>query len=490
MKGRFIYLLIAMSSLAVLGLIAIQVYWVDSTYTSRSQDFQSTVQVVLSEVSLELEQEDLETKKREASNVSISAVGQQSLLFDYGAAGVDVVNKQDTLANSIIKDSPLEEQVLQQAGLFDAILDGGLDLEIIQNITERIDTFKLDSMITAGLANHGVRANYHYGIFSSDHRVEWIPVASRAQVDQLREEGHYVHLFPNDAIEKPSYLAVWFPQQNKYLWSSMWLMLVSSISLLIVIMILFSYSIGTIYRQRKLSEIKNDFINNMTHELKTPIATISLACEALQDSDMRKSEAIMGNYIGMIEQENKRLGILVENVLRTSIFEHGQMKLNIQPMNIHDAIKQAIGNIEIQVKKRNGEIRTSLLATQCMVEGDSLHLLNVIYNLIDNAIKYADGRPVVEISTSSDARGISISFKDNGIGISRENQKKVFDKLYRVPTGNVHNVKGFGLGLSYVKRVVDMHGGRIDLSSELKKGSTFTIHLPYYYEKENKNPLV
>ena len=154
----------------------------------------------------------------------------------------------------------------------------------------------------------------------------------------------------------------------------------------------------------------------------------------------------MGNYIGMIQQENKRLGILVENVLRTSIFEHGQMKLNIQPLNIHDAIMQAIGNIEIQVKKRNGEIRTNLAASKHIIEGDSLHLLNVIYNLIDNAVKYTDGQPVVEITSSSNDKGIVISFKDNGIGISRENQKKVFDKLYRVPTGNVHNVKGFGLG--------------------------------------------
>ncbi|MFM7814880.1 MAG: sensor histidine kinase [Flavobacteriales bacterium] len=486
MKGKFLYLLIAMSSLAVLGLIAIQVYWVDSTYTSRSQDFQSTVQVVLSEISLELEQADLEKKKKEASNVSISSVDDHSLLYDYGAGGIDLVRKDDSLKSNAISDpSTLEEQVLKQAGLFDDILGGGLDLEIIQNIRDRLDTASLDSMINARLSSHGIRANYHFGIFNSEHAVEWIPVGSRGQLETLREEGSYVHLFPNDAVKKPSYLAVWFPQQNKYLWSSMWLMLVSSISLLIVIMILFSYSIGTIYRQRKLSEIKNDFINNMTHELKTPIATISLACEALQDSDMRKSEAIMGNYIGMIQQENKRLGILVENVLRTSIFEHGQMKLNIQPLNIHDAIMQAIGNIEIQVKKRNGEIKTNLSAANHIVEGDSLHLLNVIYNLIDNAIKYTDGQPVVEITSSCNDKGIAISFKDNGIGISRENQKKIFDKLYRVPTGNVHNVKGFGLGLSYVKRVIDMHRGRIDLASELKKGSTFTIHLPYYYEKEN-----
>jgi two-component system phosphate regulon sensor histidine kinase PhoR len=222
----------------------------------------------------------------------------------------------------------------------------------------------------------------------------------------------------------------------------------------------------------------------MTHELKTPIATISLACEALNDEDMRKSERAMQTYVGMINEENKRLGVLVENVLRTAIFEQGEMQLRVQKIDIHEVIRQVIRNIEIQIKKKRGEIVVHLDAFNPIVEGDQLHITNVVYNLLDNAIKYSGESPKVEVSTSNDNGFLSVAFKDNGIGISKENQKKIFDKLYRVPTGNVHNVKGFGLGLSYVKGVMEKHNGSVDVSSEQKKGSTFTIHIPQHYEKE------
>ena len=254
-----------------------------------------------------------------------------------------------------------------------------------------------------------------------------------------------------------------------------------------ITLILFSFSINTIYRQKKLSEIKNDFINNMTHELKTPIATISLACEALSDPDMRTGEKAIANYVGMIRDENKRLGVLVENVLRTSIFEQGQMKLKVQQFDIHQVVLGVISNIEIQVKARSGQIVTRFYAKNSVVKGDQLHITNVVYNLIDNAVKYSDGSPLVEIETHDESGAIAISFKDHGIGISKENQRKVFDKLFRVPTGNIHNVKGFGLGLSYVKGVLEKHGGTVDVESEIRKGSTFTIHIPIEHEKENKN---
>ncbi|MEN9640763.1 MAG: hypothetical protein RLZZ262_2632, partial [Bacteroidota bacterium] len=284
---------------------------------------------------------------------------------------------------------------------------------------------------------------------------------------------------------EPNYLKVFFPNERRYLIGSMWLMLVTSGVLLLVIMLLFSFSIGTIYKQKKLSDIKNDFINNMTHELKTPIATISLACEALNDPDMQKSETGMKSYLSMINEENKRLGILVENVLRTSVFENGDMKLRLRSLHVHSIIEQAIQNIDIQFKKRKGQLITKLMAEDPTIEGDDLHITNVIYNLIDNAVKYTEGSPEVLITTRNDPGGISISFQDNGIGISKENLKKIFDKLYRVPTGNIHNVKGFGLGLSYVKGVVEKHGGHVSVQSELKKGSTFTIYLPFKHEEKN-----
>jgi two-component system phosphate regulon sensor histidine kinase PhoR len=210
-----------------------------------------------------------------------------------------------------------------------------------------------------------------------------------------------------------------------------------------------------------------------------------LACEALNDPDMRTKEKQLRTFIGMINDENKRLGVLVENVLRSAILDRGDMQLRPEQLNMHDLIKAVIRNIAIQVRKNGGSIQTNLNANNPIIEGDAIHLTNVIYNLIDNAIKYSPDSPTVEIRSRNIKDGILISFKDNGVGISKDNQKKIFDKLYRVPTGNIHNVKGFGLGLSYVKIIVEKHQGEISVESELKKGSTFHIYLPAKHEKEH-----
>jgi two-component system phosphate regulon sensor histidine kinase PhoR len=262
-------------------------------------------------------------------------------------------------------------------------------------------------------------------------------------------------------------------------------MLTLSGLLILVIIFSFYYTISTIFRQKKLSDVKNDFINNMTHEFKTPISTISLACEVLNDRSIAKTPERVDNYVKMIKDENSRLGLLVENILQTAILDKGEFRLKITPVDIHNVIEQAISNIQLAVSKKEGEILTHLDATQFTLQVDRVHMTNVIYNLIDNALKYSNEKPVITVSTKDTAAGIAISVQDNGIGISKENQKKIFEKLYRVPTGNVHNVKGFGLGLSYVKAIVEKHGGTVSVASELNKGSTFTIHLPMQHN-ENK----
>lgn len=495
MKERYIQLLIAVSTVAVIGLIAIQVYWVNNTFTLREQDFASAVSKAMSTVALKIEKEELQRlaeQEASAPSVSISSQDDKTLILNYGMAGVDVVpgNSRNEDADSSIVGQ-LENQgiddggILSQSGILDDIMGGLFELDIYKSISDRIDTTRLDSMLQSEFELRGIRAKFHYAVYNKLQQPEIACEDARPFLESILTQGYKTQLFPNDPITDPNFLRVWFPNQSRYLLSTMWLMLATSTILLVVIMFLFSYSIRTIYRQKKLSDIKNDFINNMTHELKTPIATISLACEALHDPDMRKSESAIASYVGMIRDENKRLGILVENVLRTSVFEQGEMKLRFQPIDIHQSILQVIANIDIQVKKRNGEIRTHLDASLANIQGDQLHITNVIYNLIDNAIKYSENKPIVEIYTRDEVNGIAVAFRDFGIGISKENQAKVFDKLYRVPTGNIHNVKGFGLGLSYVKGVVEMHGGTVEVESELKKGSTFTIHLPYKYEKEN-----
>jgi len=231
-------------------------------------------------------------------------------------------------------------------------------------------------------------------------------------------------------------------------------------------------------KQKKLSEIKNDFISNMTHEFKTPISTISLASEMLGDSSISQTPEKQQRYLKMIRDENKRLSVLVESILQTSILDKGEFKLKLSEVDVHEIINAAINNTHLLIDQRNGIIHTSLKAQKHILKADRVHLTNIVFNLIDNAIKYTQEIPEITVTTYNTAEGIMIQVKDNGIGISRENQRKIFDKFYRVPTGNLHNVKGFGLGLSYVLAVVLKHKGTISVNSEPGKGSTFNVHFP------------
>ena len=425
------------------------------------------------------------------SGMAISSDSENAIVINHGSQEVSIGSIS---GESALKDSSFQaqlqepgvdhSQILEQSGLLDDIMGGLMDLEIYRNIADRIDTSFVDSLIQEELEKRGIRANLVAGVFNKFGKTEVLYGEAKMYENSLKE-SYKVLLFPNDPLQDTNYLRVYFPHQKNYLISQMWAMLAVSGLLLLVIMFLFSYSIGTIYKQKKLSDIKNDFINNMTHELKTPIATISLACEALNDPDMMRNEKGMSTYVNMIGEENKRLGLLVEKVLRTAIFEQGEMQLQVNRINLHEVIQNVIRNISIQVTGKKGRIVTRLEAKDPVIYGDHLHLSNVVYNLIDNAIKYCQDSPIVEITTRDETNGIAVAFRDNGIGISRENQARIFEKLYRIPTGNVHNVKGFGLGLSYVKGVIEKHGGRVEVESELKKGSTFTIHLQHEHEKVN-----
>jgi len=252
-----------------------------------------------------------------------------------------------------------------------------------------------------------------------------------------------------------------------------------SVILILSVIALFTYIIFTILKQKKLSEMKNDFINNMTHEFKTPISTVSLACEALTDKDIMRSQELVENYIHIISEENSRLGSMAEKILQTAILEKGNIKLKSDLIDVHQVIHEVVKNIALQVESRGGKVNTLLDAQSTVIKADRVHLTNVIFNLLDNANKYTTLSPEITVKTLNSDGGIEISVTDNGIGINKANQKKIFDKLFRVYTGNVHNVKGFGLGLSYVKFIVERHGGRVNVVSSPGKGSTFTVFLPY-----------
>jgi two-component system phosphate regulon sensor histidine kinase PhoR len=241
----------------------------------------------------------------------------------------------------------------------------------------------------------------------------------------------------------------------------------------------FGFTLVALLKQKKLSDMKTDFINNMTHELKTPIATISIASEALKDTHVRSEGQRVERFVNIIHDENKRLAGHVEKVLQAAQMDRGDLKLKLQITDVHTLVETAAESLTLQVEQKNGSIELHLDAVNPCVEADETHLTNVIFNLLDNANKYTPDAPHLVITTRNTAQGLALTVQDNGIGMTREAQKHIFEKFYRVPTGNRHDVKGFGLGLNYVQTIVEAHGGSISVKSDLGKGSTFEVLLPF-----------
>ncbi len=345
-------------------------------------------------------------------------------------------------------------------------------------ISNRIDPHQLDSLLAAELTNKGITTNYDYRIL--DEETGEIVLTSTQELPQVAKNALFkASLFPNDLLGEGSTLLVSFPNQKSFLLHKIWTSMASSGVLLLTIIFCFGYAVQTIIKQKKISEIKNDFINNMTHEFKTPISTVALACEALQDEQLASQVSFQKRYLKIISEENKRLGLQVEKVLQMAALDRQDFRLKMEPVNINLVIEKAIDNIALQVQKRNGHILSELNAAPNQIIGDPMHLTNIVQNLLDNANKYSPEEPEILVRTRNIDGGILVTVEDHGLGMSKESVQKIFERFYRVPTGNLHDVKGFGLGLAYVKTMVEAHGGTIKVKSEVKKGSTFEIHLPY-----------
>ena len=287
------------------------------------------------------------------------------------------------------------------------------------------------------------------------------------------------NLFPNDINEpQPNYLYVDFPKRSGYLIKQTGIMVIPSIILTSLLIAIFVYTILIILRQKKLSLIKNDFINNMTHELKTPIATISLASQMLEDTGVSNTPNTIAHVAKVISQESKRLGFQVEKVLQMAVFNEGKLKLKFRELHLNEIVNKVYTNFEIRVKSKNGVLSADLSASMDEINGDEVHITNVIFNLLDNALKYSKEEPQIKLATATKKDFVVISVKDNGIGIAKDHQNQIFERFFRVPTGNVHDVKGFGLGLSYVKKIVDAHNGKIKVESILNKGTKFSLYFP------------
>ncbi|MCW3104964.1 MAG: hypothetical protein JWO09_3404 [Bacteroidetes bacterium] len=520
-----------MASLALIGLITIQVYWINNSVEIGRERFEQNVNAALTNVVARMEKQMAAarlTKKfnfrkqgmryyspADSAQPGISLDDKQSYSFPKNKVKVKVYEEISADSNGVVtkrsreksyasdstspelrarvqSDGPLQPSLTDsldlkknwfshQDAMVNDIFDELVSVNIYNDFDHKYDPKILDSVLKAELLEKGVTTEYEFGVLAS----QVLPPDSSKLTEKsvkLYLSPYKVNLSPENIFIKPQYLSVYFPSQKRYLLGSMWVMLLVSLTFMLVLIFSFYYTISTILKQKKLSEIKNDFISNMTHEFKTPISTISLACEVLNDVSIEKSPERVNTYVKMIGDENKRLSLLVENILQTAILDKGQLKLKMQDIDIHSLIEQTIINIKLQVENKEGEISRDLKAAIPVLRGDRIHITNIIFNLIDNALKYSNDHPKIRIMTSSDNEGIFISVQDNGIGISKENQKRIFDTMYRVPTGNIHNVKGFGLGLSYVKAVVEKHGGSISVASEPGKGSRFTVYLPYHSE--------
>ncbi len=356
-------------------------------------------------------------------------------------------------------------------------LDNLIDQMILSEgrIEDRIDYAGLDSLILEEFLTSNINIPYEFAVRTGTSRYSlrspgFNPMVSYPKYRSL--------LFPHDIKATPNWLVIYFPTRDNYFRNSIGVMAGSSLLLALIILVVSFLTIYVIYRQKKLSEIKSDFINNMTHELKTPISTISLASQMLTDKSLGRDEKSLDHISSLILEESKRLGNQVERVLQMSIFEDNKVSLKLQPVYFDKLVRQAADKIILLIEKRKGSLTLDLQSGEDPVNGDETHLQNVVLNLIDNAMKYCTDSPDIRIRTRSEGRSVQFTIVDNGIGISKEHQKRIFDKFYRVPTGNIHDVKGFGIGLSYVKKVVDQHHGSIEIESETGKGTTFIVTIP------------
>ncbi|WP_113663705.1 sensor histidine kinase [Pedobacter nanyangensis] len=339
----------------------------------------------------------------------------------------------------------------------------------------------LDTLIKRELLSKNIDLDYHYWVTPSKNTGKVIYRNVALQAGEVLPKNTFSKIiFSNDLmIKDPGMLYVSFPNKNSLIFSNMFVTLISSVGLLLVLVFIFAYTIYAIIRQKKLTEMKTDFINNMTHEFKTPVATIMIASEALKDPDLNADKARINRLAGIIYDENVRLGNHIERVLNVAKLEKKELKLERQPVAVNELISLVVDSMSLQLQKKDAEVTLALDAENDVLIGDELHLSNVIYNLIDNANKYSPLNPKIAIKTKNHGNGIDIEISDAGIGMTKEQTKRIFDQFYRVPTGNLHDVKGFGLGLSYVNDIIAQMNGDIKVSSEKDKGTTFTIHLPF-----------
>jgi len=348
--------------------------------------------------------------------------------------------------------------------------------EIYEWDVKEIDEVLLHKVLKEELNNKNIPIDFEFGIARNNI---WDFPKEISDSAKLVNSEFKIPLYPNDIIQKNIKLALFFPNQDSFVYRALNWLLIASFLFSLFILVTFSLSIYYILRQKRISEMKSDFINNMTHEFKTPIATISVASDSITNDKVVGDPERIRYFAGMIKKENARMNRQVEDILTIARLDRKDFEFDWEAINVHELINDAIQGIILQVEKRSGKIDANLKAVNSMITTDRMHCTNVIYNLLDNAIKYSSESPNIKVSTINQTNGVLVLVEDKGIGMTKAVQAKIFERFYRQTSGNIHNVKGFGLGLSYVKAILEANNGTISVQSEPEKGSKFEVFLPF-----------
>ncbi len=503
--------LIGLMTLSLIGITGIQAYWLNNSYHLEEEKFDQKVSEALQGVSTRLER--LETISFIEQNFNLNSLFSSSYsdfkgrrvrskdsVFSLGNKGegyqVAVQISDDSTVfldnetppsgaiQTWVKENEFpvidqKKRVLEvKLQRMDAVFSKMMQSSFFRNggLKNRLTKEELDSLLDYELLTRGIKIDYEYLVVENDRPV----IGSRnanSVVEQPKEECHEAALFPDDFMARSS-LLVHFPSKAKYLLGSMWLTLFTSLVLTLAIIYTFARTVSYSLQQKRISEIKTDFINNMTHEFKTPIATISLAIDALKNPKVINDPKRIEHYSAVIKQENNRMNMQVESVLRMALMDKKELELNFEEWPVSEILEACAAHIQLALENRNGKLDCKFNDGKTALMLDRNHFSNTIINILDNAIKYSNETPEIKIATEVTQNHLIVIISDKGVGMSKEEQKHIFNRFYRVSSGNIHDIKGHGLGLSYANGIVQAHGGRIEVESEKGQGSKFYLYFP------------
>ena len=533
MSKKFFTGLVIMMVLSIIGITWVQIIWIRNAVDFSNQNFNSAVFNSLTNVAGEIESikkmnffnnfsgsnqfygEDSSSNiegyvsfgsyvSRNGSDLSVNinkgTVNVRKKVYRNG------IKIEDSDSTAVISDSPENQNGIQIPGTQQnhSVPDFVRQNEYINWLKKRSSEFRnmtgemiteiyewekamdldkneVESTLIQSFNFSGINTPFEFAIIKDGEITDG--KFSRTKKTDFIKSQYKVRLFPDNIIKKDMIISVVFPERRNYVLGSMTWILGGSLMFSLFIFSTFALSLYFIIRQKKINEMKSDFINNMTHEFKTPIATISLASDTIMNSKVINDEKSVRHFIGMIKKENSRMNKQVETILQIASLDKKEIDFVYESTSVHSIIEMAVDSIEIQIQQRQGNLKMELNAANDVILGDAEHLMSLVHNLLDNAIKYSHEAPEILVNTESRDEGIVLSVADKGIGMSKSVQSKIFERFYRQSSGNVHDVKGFGLGLNYVRAIVDAHKGVINVFSEPGKGSRFEIYLPFNPEK-------